>query len=109
MVANSAAAPAPNLFPCGDIVNHSDLCGCCGSGRRGREAEPGPDPQVGPARRDCELHRRQDLKTLKRHLSSHGLDPRSYRDRYGLPADYPMVAPGYAEQRSALAKAIGLG
>ncbi|MHB2210878.1 Ros/MucR family transcriptional regulator [Methylobacterium sp. CM6257] len=48
-------------------------------------------------------------KTLKRHLSSHGLDPRSYRDRYGLPADYPMVAPGYAEQRSALAKAIGLG
>jgi predicted transcriptional regulator len=48
-------------------------------------------------------------KTLKRHLSSHGLDPRSYRDRYGLPADYPMVAPSYAEQRSALAKAIGLG
>ncbi|TXM98478.1 MucR family transcriptional regulator [Methylobacterium sp. WL64] len=48
-------------------------------------------------------------KTLKRHLSSHGLDPRSYRDRYGLPADYPMVAPSYAAQRSALARAIGLG
>ena len=48
-------------------------------------------------------------KTLKRHLASHGLDPRSYRDSYGLPTDYPMVAPGYAEQRSALAKAIGLG
>jgi predicted transcriptional regulator len=48
-------------------------------------------------------------KTLKRHLSSHGLDPRGYRNRYGLPTDYPMVAPGYAEQRSALAKAIGLG
>jgi predicted transcriptional regulator len=48
-------------------------------------------------------------KTLKRHLTSHGLDPRTYRDRYGLPADYPMVAPAYAEQRSALAKAIGLG
>jgi predicted transcriptional regulator len=48
-------------------------------------------------------------KTLKRHLTSYGLDPRSYRDRYGLPADYPMVAPSYAEQRSALAKAIGLG
>jgi len=48
-------------------------------------------------------------KTLKRHLTSHGLDPKSYRDRYGLPADYPMVAPSYAEQRSALAKAIGLG
>ncbi len=48
-------------------------------------------------------------KTLKRHLTSHGLDPRSYRERFGLPADYPMVAPSYAEQRSALAKSIGLG
>ncbi|KOX43567.1 MucR family transcriptional regulator [Streptomyces purpurogeneiscleroticus] len=48
-------------------------------------------------------------KTLKRHLSANGLDPHSYRERYGLPADYPMVAPEYAERRSALAKAIGLG
>lgn len=48
-------------------------------------------------------------KTLKRHLTAHGLDPRSYRERYGLPADYPMVAPSYAERRSALARAIGLG
>ena len=48
-------------------------------------------------------------KTLKRHLTSHGLDPHSYRQRYGLPADYPMVASDYAAQRSALAKSIGLG
>ena len=48
-------------------------------------------------------------KTLKRHLTKHGLDPRSYRERFGLPADYPMVAPSYAAQRSALAKQIGLG
>ncbi|AWN36707.1 MucR family transcriptional regulator [Methylobacterium radiodurans] len=48
-------------------------------------------------------------KTLKRHLTTHGLDPRSYRQRYGLPDDYPMVAPAYAAQRSALAKQIGLG
>jgi predicted transcriptional regulator len=48
-------------------------------------------------------------KTLKRHLTGHGLDPYSYRQRYGLPADYPMVAPDYAAQRSALAKSIGLG
>jgi predicted transcriptional regulator len=48
-------------------------------------------------------------KTLKRHLTSHGLDPKSYRDRYGLPSDYPMVAASYAERRSALARAIGLG
>lgn len=51
----------------------------------------------------------KSYKTLKRHLSSHGLDPRSYRQRFGLPTDYPMVAPSYAAQRSALAKAIGLG
>ncbi|WP_336490516.1 MucR family transcriptional regulator [Methylobacterium nigriterrae] len=48
-------------------------------------------------------------KTLKRHLTGHGLDPYSYRARYGLPADYPMVAANYAAQRSELAKAIGLG
>ena len=48
-------------------------------------------------------------KTLKRHLTAQGLDPRTYRERFGLPADYPMVAPSYAAQRSALAKAIGLG
>ena len=48
-------------------------------------------------------------KTMKRHLGTHGLDPHSYRQRYGLPADYPMVAPNYAAQRSALAKSIGLG
>ena len=48
-------------------------------------------------------------KTLKRHLGKHGLDPYSYRARYGLPADYPMVAANYAAQRSELAQAIGLG
>ncbi len=48
-------------------------------------------------------------KTLKRHLTAHGLDPRAYRERYSLPSDYPMTAPSYAAQRSALAKATGLG
>ena len=48
-------------------------------------------------------------KTLKRHLTAHGLSPAQYRTRYGLPADYPMVAPSYAARRSALAKQIGLG
>ncbi len=37
-------------------------------------------------------------KTLKRHLAVNGFDPKSYREHYGLPVDYPMVAPGYAEQ-----------
>lgn len=48
-------------------------------------------------------------KTIKRHLTAHGLHPQSYRERYGLPPDYPMVAPSYAERRSTLAKSIGLG
>ena len=49
-------------------------------------------------------------KTLKRHLqSAHDLTPQAYRARWGLPANYPMVAPAYAERRSELAKNIGLG
>ena len=48
-------------------------------------------------------------KTLKRHLTKHGLDPHSYRAKYGLPADYPMVTASYSAARSALAKNIGLG
>lgn len=48
-------------------------------------------------------------KTLKRHLGGHGLTPAQYRERYGLKADYPMVAQNYAEMRRGLAKKIGLG
>jgi predicted transcriptional regulator len=48
-------------------------------------------------------------KTLKRHLTGHGLDPHSYRERYGLLKDYPMVAASYTAQRSELAKSFGLG
>ena len=48
-------------------------------------------------------------KTLRRHLATHGLTPESYRERYGLKADYPMVAESYSEARRAMAKSIGLG
>ena len=48
-------------------------------------------------------------KSLKRHLSGRGLTPERYREKWGLPADYPMVAPSYAQQRSELAKSMGLG
>ena len=47
--------------------------------------------------------------SLTRHLRGHGLTPEVYRTRFGLPADYPMIAPGYAARRSELAKASGLG
>lgn len=50
------------------------------------------------------------LKMLKRHLMSHyKMTPEQYRERWGLPPDYPMVAPNYALHRQALAKKIGLG
>ena len=50
------------------------------------------------------------MKMLKRHLmTDHGMTPEEYRERWNLPADYPMVAPDYAEKRRELAKKIGLG
>ena len=50
------------------------------------------------------------VKMLKRHLkTAYNMSPEEYRERWGLPADYPMVAPTYAKQRSVLAKEIGLG
>jgi predicted transcriptional regulator len=51
----------------------------------------------------------KSYKSLKRHLSGHGLTPDQYRERYGLPRDYPMVAANYAAKRSELAKKSGLG
>ena len=50
------------------------------------------------------------LKMLKRHLkTAYNMSPEEYRERWGLPSDYPMVAPNYARRRSKLAKDIGLG
>ena len=52
----------------------------------------------------------KQLKMLKRYLrSNYGMTPAEYRAKWGLPADYPMVAPNYAKQRSEFAKQIGLG
>lgn len=48
-------------------------------------------------------------KTLRRHLSTHGLTPDEYREKWGLPRDYPMVSPNYSAARSQMAKQIGLG
>jgi predicted transcriptional regulator len=48
-------------------------------------------------------------KSLKRHLTGHGLTPQEYRARYNLPATYPMVAPGYSDARREVAKRLGLG
>lgn len=76
---------------------------------------PAPEPAV-PIRRSVTseyiicLEDGLKLKMLKRHLSTaYNLTPEQYREKWGLPIDYPMVAPSYARQRSALAKKIGLG
>ena len=51
----------------------------------------------------------KQFKSLRRHLSTLGLTPAQYREKWKLPPDYPMVAPNYAAHRSALAKKLGLG
>jgi len=56
------------------------------------------------------LENGKKLKMLKRHLmTAYNMTPEEYREKWGLPADYPMVAPNYAKRRSSLAKEIGLG
>ena len=77
--------------------------------------EPRPEPKV-PIRSSIKpdyivcLEDGKRLKMLKRHLMTHyQMTPDQYRQKWGLNADYPMVAPNYAEQRRALAKSIGLG
>jgi predicted transcriptional regulator len=78
------------------------------------EPEPAPVPAVNPKRSVhsdyivC-LEDGKKFKSMKRHLTSHGLTPQQYRAKWGLPADYPMTAPNYSATRSAMAKDIGLG
>lgn len=87
------------------------------SGISGAEPAPEakPEPKV-PVRSSIKpdfivcLEDGKRLKMLKRHLMTHyNMTPDQYRQKWGLSADYPMVAPNYAEQRRTLAKSIGLG
>jgi predicted transcriptional regulator len=80
--AAAAAAPVPAVNPKRSV--HADYIVCLDDGKR--------------------------FKSLKRHLMTHyGMTPDEYRTKWGLPHDYPMVAPSYAAARSALAKKMGLG
>jgi len=79
------------------------------------KAEAPPTPAV-PIRKSVTrdflicLEDGKKLKVLKRHLQTrYHMSPEEYRQRWGLPRDYPMVAPAYAEQRSSVAKRLGLG
>jgi predicted transcriptional regulator len=91
---------------------HAALNGISG---KASAPEPKPEPKV-PIRSSVKpdyivcLEDGKRLKMLKRHLMTHyNLTPDQYRQKWGLAADYPMVAPNYAEQRRTLAKSIGLG
>ena len=91
---------------------HAALTGISGS-RNAPEAKPEPKvpirSSVKPDYIVC-LEDGKKLKMLKRHLMTHyQMTPDQYRQKWGLNADYPMVAPNYAEQRRTLAKSIGLG
>ena len=109
-VANHAVAPAdlPALI--------TTVFRSLGDAGRVEEVAPErPVPAV-PVRKSVErefivcLEDGEKVKLLKRHLATrHGMTPAEYRRRWGLPDDYPMVAPAYAESRSAMAIRNGLG
>ena len=91
---------------------HGALSGLTGTST---SSDAKPEPKV-PIRSSVKpdyivcLEDGKKLKMLKRHLMTHyQMTPAQYRQKWGLAADYPMVAPNYAEQRRTLAKSIGLG
>jgi len=112
-----AAHVSNNSVAVNDLPNliqnvHSALSGIAATGAA---AESRPEPAVSvrssikPDYIVC-LEDGKKLKMLKRHLMTHyQMTPEDYRKKWGLNADYPMVAPNYAEQRRKLAKSIGLG
>jgi predicted transcriptional regulator len=112
-----AAHVSNNSVAVNDLPNliqnvHGALSGISG---KPSAPEAKPEPKV-PIRSSIKpdfivcLEDGKKLKMLKRHLMTHyQMTPDQYRQKWGLPADYPMVAPNYAEQRRTLAKAIGLG
>lgn len=91
---------------------HNALSGL-GSGAQEPEARPEPAVSIRSSIKPDYIVCLEDgkkLKMLKRHLMTHyQMTPDDYRQKWGLNADYPMVAPNYAEQRRTLAKKIGLG
>ncbi len=107
-VANNAV-PADDL-PLLIVTVHQTLA-TLGS----EEPAPKPTPAI-PIKRSVTpdyiicLEDGKKQKMLKRHLKmAHSMSPDEYRERWGLPRDYPLVSPNYAKQRSALAKKFGLG
>jgi predicted transcriptional regulator len=80
-----------------------------------KQAEPAKQQPAVPVKKSVtpdfliSLEDGKSYKSLKRHLTKLGITPAEYREKWGLPRDYPMVAANYAQRRSELAKSIGLG
>jgi predicted transcriptional regulator len=116
------AAEIVSAFVSNNSVPHTDLPGLIGvvhgalqSVNQPAAKEPEkPTPPV-PVKRSVtpdfliSLEDGKHYKSLKRHLTRLGFTPAQYREKWGLPSDYPMVAPNYAKTRSELAKSMGLG
>ena len=113
-----AAYVSNNTLPTGQLADVINAVYSSLRALEGQVAEPQPEPlkpavpirkSITPEYLVC-LEDGKKLKMLKRHLrSTYGMTPDEYRVKWGLPPDYPMVAPKYAEQRSEFAKKIGLG
>ncbi|MES2174393.1 MAG: MucR family transcriptional regulator [Pseudomonadota bacterium] len=112
-----------SAYVANNTVSSEDLAGLIQSTRAALIAETAPEPvetvehvpavsvrkSIASREHILSLIDGRPYKTLKRHLATHGLTPADYRERYGLPAAYPMVAQAYSEQRRAVAQKLGLG
>ncbi|KMO38281.1 MucR family transcriptional regulator [Methylobacterium aquaticum] len=111
-----SAYVSKNSVPVGDLAN---LIAAVHAALERVAAPPAPEPEKltppVPIRKTVtpdyivSLEDGKPYKSLKRHLTTRGLTPDQYRQKWGLPPDYPMVAATYAAQRSELAKSLGLG
>ena len=112
----SSSHVAPSDIP-GIIAQIATSLGSVGDGTAPPEAEAASEPKLTRAQirksiTPAALISFEDgkpYKTLRRHLSVKGLTPDQYREKWGLPSDYPITAPSYSAARSALAKNLGLG
>lgn len=104
-----SAGELPSLI--GEVYNALNRVGSAPAAPPVEPAKPAVNPKksITPDYIVC-LEDGKKFKSLKRHLSTmYNLSPEQYREKWGLPSDYPMVAPNYAEARSRLAKEMGLG
>ena len=108
-VGNNTIAPSdiPNLI--NEVYNALSNVGAAPQQAQRPRPAVSPKKSVFPDYIVC-LEDGKKLKMLKRYLrTTYGMSPEEYRTKWGLPPDYPMVAPNYAAQRSKFAKKIGLG